>query len=76
MVPFPRMDVLNDAGNNRQKERKKSTMKKLISLLLALTLALSLTSAALAGEAPDRIRLIDGSGHEDEVAARVLAALP
>ena len=31
---------------------------------------------ALAAENPDRIRLIDGSGHEDEVAARVLAALP
>ena len=31
---------------------------------------------ALVREAPDRIRLIDGSGHEDEVAARVLAALP
>lgn len=31
---------------------------------------------ALAREAPDRIRLIDGSGHQDEVAARVLAALP
>ena len=31
---------------------------------------------ALADEAPQRIRLIDGSGSEDEVAARVLAALP
>ena len=31
---------------------------------------------ALATEAPERIRLIDGMGHEDEVAARVLAALP
>ena len=31
---------------------------------------------ALAREAPDRIRLIDGSGDEDEVATRVLAALP
>jgi dTMP kinase len=31
---------------------------------------------ALAAEAPGRIRLIDGSGSEDEVAARVLAALP
>ena len=31
---------------------------------------------ALAAEAPQRIRVIDGSGSEDEVAARVLAALP
>ena len=31
---------------------------------------------ALAAENPGRIRLIDGLGHEDEVAARVLAALP
>ena len=31
---------------------------------------------ALADEAPQRIRLIDGSGSEDVVAARVLAALP
>ena len=31
---------------------------------------------ALADEAPQRIRLIDGSGSEDEVAARVFAALP
>ncbi|TWI29684.1 dTMP kinase [Paracoccus sulfuroxidans] len=31
---------------------------------------------ALASEAPERIRVIDGSGSEDEVAARVLAALP
>ena len=31
---------------------------------------------ALAAENSGRIRLIDGSGHEDEVAARVLAALP
>lgn len=31
---------------------------------------------ALAAEAPERIRVIDGSGSEDEVAARVLAALP
>lgn len=31
---------------------------------------------ALAQEFPDRIRLIDGSGSQDEVAARVLAALP
>ncbi len=30
---------------------------------------------ALAEQAPDRIRLIDGSGSQDEVAARVLAAL-
>lgn len=30
---------------------------------------------ALASEAPGRIRVIDGSGGEDEVAARVLAAL-
>ncbi|WP_313352663.1 dTMP kinase [Paracoccus sp. (in: a-proteobacteria)] len=29
----------------------------------------------LAAEAPERIRVIDGSGSEDEVAARVLAAL-
>lgn len=29
----------------------------------------------LAAQAPDRIRLIDGSGSQDEVAARVLAAL-
>lgn len=31
---------------------------------------------ALAHEAPQRIRIIDGSGSEDQVAARVLAALP
>lgn len=31
---------------------------------------------ALAEQSPDRIRLIDGSGSEDEVAARVLASLP
>ena len=31
---------------------------------------------ALAAENSDRIRLIDGSGDEDEVATRVLAALP
>ncbi|MDT1063042.1 dTMP kinase [Paracoccus sp. CPCC 101403] len=30
----------------------------------------------LAAELPDRLRIIDGSGTEDEVAARVLAALP
>ncbi len=29
----------------------------------------------LAAETPERIRVIDGSGSEDEVAARVLAAL-
>lgn len=31
---------------------------------------------ALAREFPDRVRIIDGSGSEDKVAARVLAALP
>lgn len=31
---------------------------------------------ALAERAPGRIRMIDGSGSQDEVAARVLAALP
>lgn len=31
---------------------------------------------ALAQEAPERIRIIDGNGSEDDVAARVLAALP
>lgn len=31
---------------------------------------------ALADRAPGRIRMIDGSGSQDEVAARVLAALP
>jgi dTMP kinase len=31
---------------------------------------------ALADQAPGRIRMIDGSGSQDEVAARVLAALP
>jgi dTMP kinase len=68
------IDIAPETGLSRGNARG-GVEDRFESLGLAFQERLAVGFRALAAEYPDRVRLIDGSGSPDDVAARVLAAL-